>query len=143
MPVGALGEGEQARDAFDDLVRALRLARIGFGHAGGPGVDPEARAGRAKRRAVGALVAFAEHLVDVLVGGLVLEDLDYRAPGGLHHEIARNLDRSRARHPTTEVRAGPDHFECGRRQRRLEKTAVDVIPSDPELAHERRLERGR
>ena len=152
VPVRALGERQQPRDARDGLllegigVRAFTVGRrarprVARRHPGGARVDPEPGAGVAKGGAVRGLARLAEDLVDVLVRHFVLEHLDDDTPGPLDDEGERDLDRARTRHPAAE-RCAPGHeLERRSNERTPEVRVVELSPRRQELPRERGLER--
>jgi hypothetical protein len=143
VPVGALGEGEKAGDAADDLVFFL-VASGGGGRGGHPRrarIDPETRARVAERRAVRRLVALAENLVHVLVRHLVLQDLDYRAPRLLDDHGQRDLEGARRRDPAPQHGPLGAQLEGGGAHPRAKVRFVYVTPGRAQLPHQRRFER--
>ena len=146
VDVGALGEGEQPRDAVADPALLFgSLGRRSVRCAGGRAVDAEPIAYGAERRTVRGLAALGQHLADVLMRHLVLEHLDDDTPRFRENERTRQLDRARRLDPPAKARAGGHELDLRELQRALEvregEEAIllaELVEERPSSAAERR-----
>ena len=86
MLVRAAGEGEELANAIEHAVSVRRGRR---GYAARARIDTAFSADPTKRLAVRRLIPDEEHLIDKLVGHLVLEHCDDLGPRSLEHKGSR------------------------------------------------------
>jgi hypothetical protein len=132
--VGALREREQTAHALEHT----RITRAAFrrraGQPGGRGVDAAGVADLAEGRPVGGLLVHSEQFVHVLVGSLVLDDLDDDGPRLFEQQCARELERSGRGVKAPEMARAFGERDLRSGHRPAEIGAVDVDPLEGELA---------
>ena len=82
---------------------------------------------------MGGLVGRFQDFVCVLVGHLVLQDLDHAAPLGVEHEVARHLDATHVVVPAAQQAAAVDQAHHRRSHRFFEVSVVDLAPGAQQL----------
>ena len=145
VQVGAGRQRQQPGDPPEHGVGLFRAAggRRSRGQAAGRRIDPEAPAGRLEAGAVRGLVADAQHLVDELVGDLVLQHLAHHAPGLLQHQPPGQRQRAPLAVPLAQPGLGVQQRQHRPPQPAAEVVLVDLLPGAAQRPQQRGFQGGR
>ena len=139
--VRAAGQREQLADPIEHAI-----ARGGVGgddrRTAGAAIDAEVRAQLAEGLAMGGLAVDLQDLVDELMRHLVGQHAHDLGPRPRHHQRARQLQRARVAHPSSEPGRGVGQDDDRHHQPLLEPRVVLPVVGGAQLAHQRRLEGG-